>query len=759
MLRPKNLFRIVVCCARLLQRRQVSFLMVVSVVPHWAFVLPRKTDSTAQETVVNSDHPIDRFIDIRLKDAAMTPSPPADRSTLIRRATLDLTGLLPTPQQGDKFLDDPNPDAYERVLDRLLASPHFGEHWARWWLDLAHYADSDGYLTDKGRPWAWRYRQWVVDAFNDDLTFDQFTVQQLAGDLLPQCTPTERMATGFLRNTLSNREGGADLEEFRVHQVVDRTVTTGLVWLGVTIGCAECHDHKYDPFSQRDFYRLYAFFNRAHEVNIDAPLSENERLEYLAARPEYDRQRKEILAPVADEIAKLQAVWEEKILWTEAHPGSDAGWDRRLEILGLIWAIREGGGQLEGLMIVKTPVADRTPDERDRLLDYFLEQGSMTDPERFRELGLHAYGEKLKKLSESVPGISRAQTIVRSEIKRSTHIHIRGDFRQPGESVLPGVPAIFAPISDSQAADRLALARWLVSSENPLTARVTVNRLWQQLFGRGLVTTSENFGVRGQVPSHPELLDWLALEFLDKGWSVKRTLRVLMTSRAYRRSSAARPDLEKVDSENILLARQMRLRLSAESVRDTALVASDLLDRTVGGPSVRPPQPDSVSQEGFSNDWKTSVGVDRYRRGLYTFLQRTSPYAQFVTFDLPDTSRSCTKRERSNTPLQALNLLNDPVFVEAAEALAWRVLHERQGSSRERLEYAYQLALSRRPTANELEWMTRFLSEQIEVYEQMPTVARKLVTKSVSESTAIEAAAWTVLSSVLLNLDEFISRE
>jgi hypothetical protein len=336
--------------------------------PHWAFTKPKRIEPP---DVAGCDQSIDRFIRSRLAALGISPAPRAERATLIRRVTLDLTGLPPSPLEVDAFVSDSRAEAYELVVNRLLGSEHFGERWARWWLDLAHYADSDGYLQDFLRPVAWRYRQWVVDAFNRDLPFDQFTVQQLAGDLLPNATISQRIGTGFLRNTLSNREGGADLEEYRVNQVLDRTVTLGTTWLALTIGCAQCHDHKFDALSQREFYQLYAFFNNADEVNFNAPLP-GERELYEAARKEYDRQRAELLVPIAARLAELQAAWEQKILHTEAHPGEDFAWDRTLELLGLQWGQNLGEGQLEGLAIIKTPVAQRTLDQQQRLQDYFL---------------------------------------------------------------------------------------------------------------------------------------------------------------------------------------------------------------------------------------------------------------------------------------------------------------------------------------------------------------------------------------------------
>ena len=719
---------------------------------HWAFVPPH----AEEPPVVAGVHlPIDRFIRARSAAEGVGPAPAADRATLIRRVTLDLTGLPPTLLEVDAFVNDTRPDAYERVVQRLLTSEHFGERWARWWLDLAHYGDSDGYLQDFLRPVAWRYRQWVVDAFNRDLPFDQFTIQQLAGDLLPNATASEIMGTGFLRNTLSNREGGADLEEYRVNQVLDRTMTLGTTWLGLTTGCAQCHDHKFDPISQREYYQLYAFFNNADEANIDAPLP-GERDAWETAKKEYDRQRAELLAPVAEPFAKLLTDWEQKILYTETHPGEDFAWDRTLELLGLQWGQSLGEGQLEGLNIIKIPLAERTPRQQERLIDYFLHAVPAEYSARFNELKLNEIVPKIDALAKNLPTLSRAPGMMKSTARRHNYIFVRGEYLRPGDEVSPATPASLPAIKSDGEPTRLDLARWLVMPENPLTARVTVNRLWQELFGRGIVATSENFGVRGDRPAHPELLDWLALEFQREGWSVKSILRTIVLSETYKQSSAARPELAERDPLNKLVARQARLRLSGEAVRDCSLAVSGLLNPVVGGPSVKPPQPASVSKEGYANVWVASTGPDRYRRGIYTFIQRTSPYAQFVTFDMPDASRSCTRRERSNTPLQALNLLNDPVFFEAAQALAARVQREAAGRSDDaRLNYAFRLVLLREPLPHESKRLLDYLGIQRKLFEQDAPAAKDVL----RDAPPGTEAGWVALASVLLNLDEFLHRE
>jgi hypothetical protein len=722
---------------------------------HWAFVPPVRTTPPA---VAKMNHPIDQFIRARLQQEKVAPSPEAERTTLLRRLYLDLVGLPPTRAEVEEFVRDRRPDAYEQVVDRLLASPHFGEKWARWWLDLAHYGDSDGIRLDNARPNAWRYRQWVVDALNRDLRFDEFTVEQLAGDLLPKATADQVMATGFLRNTISDRQtGNADPALGRVRQTIDRASTVGTVWLGLSVGCAECHDHKFDPITQREFYQLYAFFNDADEANIDAPLP-GEWEKYAPAKEAYDRKKSEILAPIAAELATLQATWEQKMVFAEANPGQDHAWGRALEILVTSWGRDKGEGQFEGLMIIKTPPAERSARQQERLQDYFLRNGQIVAPARFKELKVAALAKELDGLAKALPPLGRAQAMAHTPMPRATHIHTRGDFRRPGEEVEPGTPAVLPALAVTGRADRVALARWLVSPENPLTARVAVNRLWQELFGRGIVASSDNMGFRGASPSHPELLDWLATEFIGTGWSVKKMLRLMLNSQTYRQSANARTDIAARDPANTWLARQTRLRLSAEGVRDNALAASGLLNLAIGGPSVRPPQPKSLTDENTRNPWKEDKGSAVYRRGLYTFIQRLTPFAQFVTFDLPGSAQACTQRERSNTPLQALNLLNDPNFVAPAQALARRVWQEAPADNRARIEQAFYLTLARPPSARETEVLAAYLAEQQRLFAADKAAAEALMPVPLAGASPEESAAWAAAASVLLNLDEFITR-
>jgi Protein of unknown function (DUF1553)/Protein of unknown function (DUF1549) len=680
--------------------------------PHWAFRKPARPAPPAVKQRDWTRNPIDAFVLARLEREAIAPSHEAPRETLLRRVTLDLTGLPPTLAEIAAWQADDRPDAYERLVDRLLTSPQYAERWTRVWLDLCHYGDSDGHLTDQLRPVAWRYREWVRQAIAENMPYDRFTHLQLAGDLVPEARSYELLGTGFLRQTLSNREGGADLEEYRVAQVLDRTSMVGAIWLGLSVGCARCHDHKLDPLTQVEFYRLYAFFDAADEVNVDAPLEE-ELAAWQASRPEYERRRRALLEPTAEQVAALQELWEEKLLYAAAHPGEDHIWDRQWELLGLVWGGGLGEGQLEGTEIVKLARAARTPRQKDDLLDYFLRSGSIIDSARFGELKLGELAAQLAALRKEFPQATRAPVMRSAVNARATRVHERGDFRDSGEPVEPGVPACLPRLDRRAAPDRLALARWLTADDHPLTARVAVNRMWQEFFGRGIVATSDDFGMAGDPPSHPELLDWLAREFIESGWNVQHMHRLMATSATYQQSSRVRPQLTSRDPDNLLLARQASLRVPAEFVRDMALSASGLLSRRVGGPCVRPPQNERVTMEAFgSNPWQASEGADRYRRGLYTLTLRTSPFAQATIFDAPSPQEVCTRRERSNTPLQSLTLLNDPVFLELSLALAVRALREAGAGDRERIEWCYLACLARRPTPAEQDRLLGYLAAQ-----------------------------------------------
>ncbi len=717
---------------------------------HWAFAPPKlpKVPKVRERKWVHN--PIDNFVLSRLEAEKIKPSPEADRVTLIRRLSLDLIGLPPTPEEVSNFLNDQRSDAYERLVDRLLDSPHYGEKWARHWLDLARYADSDGYEKDNVRPYAWRYRNWVIAALNRNMPFDQFTTQQIAGDLLPNATVEQKVATGFHRNTLTNREGGIDREEFRVEQVIDRTSTVGSVWLGLTIGCARCHNHKYDPITQKEFYQLSAFFNSATEVNIETP-QPGELGAYLEGRPEYDKKRKALLEEY--KVAEVQTEWEKKTLAAGDHPGVDVPYDVAWDTLG---KMLDGGQE-----ILRLDPSKRSQKQQNRLTDHCVRfYGIPAGKERYEELKFKELTEKLDKLEEEYPELTEAQTIAENPHPPKSHVLIRGDYRQPGTEVQCGTPAVFNPMPTEPSPSRLTLAHWLVSRENPLTARVTINRMWQEFFGRGIVETSEDFGTRAAPPSHPQLLDWLAVEFMND-WNVKRMHKLLVMSATYRQSSKARKELESRDPYNKLLARQSRLRLPAELVRDETLAASGLLNPAIGGPSVRPALPPGVADLGYGagTKWKESQGPDRYRRGLYILFQRTTPYPQLMNFNAPNSLLTCSRRERSTTPLQALNLLNDPVFFEAARGLAVRLLKEKAADTDDRLEYAFKLCLSRMPTAQEKQRLAEFVQQQRELLKREPGAIEKLFpAKEIDGVDAGEAAVWVGVGRVLLNLEEFITR-
>ncbi|MGH9674762.1 MAG: PSD1 and planctomycete cytochrome C domain-containing protein, partial [Bryobacteraceae bacterium] len=585
---------------------------------HWAFKAPTKAALPDVGDTGWVRNPIDRFILAKLQSAELKPSPEASRNTLLRRVSLDLTGLPPTAKELEEFLADTRPDAYERAVDWLLASPHYGERWGRHWLDIARYADSDGYTIDAPRE-IWKYRDWVIAAMNRDMPFDQFTVEQIAGDLLPNPSQEQLIATGFHRNTPSNYEGGIDFEQYRVEAVVDRVATTGAAYLGLTLGCARCHDHKYDPVSQREFYQIFAFFNNIDEVDKEAdrkyfnrPFLEMPTPEESARKSAFDAQVKALEAELAD--------------FRKTSPDND-------------------------------------------------------DP------ALKERQSNLRDLRSRAPKITSTLIMRELPAPRPAYIHLGGDFTRNGAMVTPAVPAVL-PALEARSPTRLDFARWLVDRRNPLTARVTVNRMWQKYFGKGFVDTENDFGTQGDKPTHAELLDWLAVEFVDRGWSRKAVHRLIVTSAAYRQDSRLRPDAAAIDPDNRLLARQNRLRLDAEIIRDASLVASGLFAPKVGGPSVYPPQPAGVYQvTQVRREWKTSTGEDRYRRGMYTFFQRSAPHPSLVVFDAPDATTTCTRRVRSNTPLQALTQLNDESSAEFAQALGKRMSEETTDERRLRRGY------------------------------------------------------------------------
>jgi mono/diheme cytochrome c family protein len=681
---------------------------------HWAFLPPQRptVPLVGQGKGEIVPHPIDAFIREKLAKAGVAPSPEAEKTTLIRRVKLDLVGLPPTQTEVNQFLADERPDAYERLVDRLLASPHFGERWARPWLDAARYADSNGYSIDAPRS-IWSYRDWVIKAINRDLPFDQFVIDQVAGDLRPNATLDQRVATGFHRNTPLNQEGGIDQEQFRIESIYDRVSTTSTVFLGLTMGCAQCHDHKYDPIAQREYYELFAFLNSVEEPTLEFATDKD-----LAAR---EAIRKEIadyhitLNNRHPEIAHRLKDWEANLtpaFKVDQPPEIKDSFDRAVD--------------------------KRTENQVRLLTELFL-----ADTPEYK-----ADQKALAALRKRVPVFDT--TLVVSELKtpRVTQIHLGGDFTRKGAGVNPGVPAVLPKIKprNPQKPDRLDLANWLVDPANPLTARVTVNRIWQSYFGRGIVETENDFGTQGTPPSHAELLDWLATELISQNWSMKALHREIVLSKTYRQASISRPDLDRVDPDNRLLGRQSRMRLEAELIRDSALSVSGLLNPTIGGPSVFPHQPNGVMDLGqMKRPWKPSNGSDRYRRGLYTFFWRATPFPALLVFDAPNSIQACTKRNRSNTPIQALTLLNDASFLECADFLVKRIESEGGGTDRARIDFLFKTALGRAATQPETETIGRLLFAERNDLQ--------------IEAAKREKSAWLAVARVLLNTDEFITRE
>ena len=707
---------------------------------HWAF------QPIVRPDVPTGRNPIDHFVRERLRVEGFEPAPRADRDTLLTRVSLDLTGLPPTREEQSAFNQDPGEAAYERVVERLLASEHFGEKQAMHWLDQVRYADSDGYAKDYVRPHAWRYRHWVVNALNSGMRFDRFSIEQLAGDLLPRATVEQRVATGFHRNTLRNREGGVNPAQYAFEETVDRASTFGTVWLGMTVGCAQCHDHKYDPVSQREFYELFAFFDNLEEGRIYAPL-QGELGPYLRTVNEYRSKHQAIL----DEynVPALQADWEERCIQAGESPGVYLDYDLAWQELGLN---TDGGQEIVGI-----PPDERTWRQANMVTYYFLgAYGLVVGGEKLKALGFPEALRKIKQLNRAYPQRSEARIVYESPQAKPTLLRVRGSWDRHGIEVRPGTPGAL-PGSPGTGAGRLELARWLFADDNPLTARVAVNRIWQEYFGRGLVATSEDFGTQGELPSHPRLLDWLASEFRDSGWDVRHMHRLIVTSETYKRSSRGSQQLVERDPNNALLGRQVRLRLPAELIWDRALGAAGLLHHDVGGRSFRPAMPPGTT--GFKaggTDWEPSSGSERYKRGMYIQFQRTQPFPFLMNFDSPEFREPACRRERSNTPLQALNLLNDTMFAEAWQSLAVRVLSDAPDPSfAGRLGYAFRLALGREPTAGETERFGAYLQERsaamsaAESFQHLPEV------EGLDQSALL---AWTGVGRVLMNLDEFVTR-
>jgi hypothetical protein len=879
---------------------------------HWSFepLLNPTPPTVSDKSWVRN--PIDQFILQKLEQEKIKPSAVADRATLIRRVYLDLLGLLPTPEEVSAFVQDERAEAWQELIERLLASPHYGERWGRHWLDQARYADSDGYSIDAERA-MWPFRDWVIDALNRDMPFDRFTIEQLAGDLLPKPTKNQLIATAFHRNTLINSEGGSDREQFRNEAVVDRVNTTGAVWLGLTVGCAQCHTHKFDPITHQEYYSLFAFFNQNEDVNNKGPTIPVVRGEVFG-RPISP----ETPGETPEEFAKRRSAWEQRELaklaksgdnkpavWlagdylefeSESNAGlrklddgslladgrgassdvyrvviqpkvarvaavrltvlphdslplkgpglapsgnfvltdfdlkydgqeielasvtadaeqkgfpvahalddkEDSGWGinmgnsnwhsehqavfvlkKPLEVTGKPLEIRLSQKFKEHFLIGRfalsfsatVPVKNNIDPQLATLLKIKPQQRTAAEEKQLLAIFTKAEQPPVKKVAETAAS-ERVNLMVMKELvkPRETYIQLRGDFlrldKETG-ALKPGViEAVNKPYKKRPAnfANRLDLANWLVSPENPLTPRVAMNRVWMRYFGRGLVETDEDFGTQGSYPSHPELLDWLSREWIRRGWSLKAMHRLIVNSATYRQASHARPDLAVSDPLNRWLARQSRIRVEGEIARDLALTASGLLTREIGGPSVRPPQPDGVyAFTQNKRSWTTADGADRYRRGMYTVFIRSAPYPLLTTFDAPDFQTTCTRRARSNTPLQALTIANDEAFVEIARGLAERVLRQvpaekSLATGDAQLRRAWLFCLQREPTDPELAILREYARKQQTQLVKEPDEAKKLLSPALAKSGASpeSAAALVGVARTILNLDQFITRE
>ncbi|MEE3369787.1 MAG: PSD1 and planctomycete cytochrome C domain-containing protein [Planctomycetota bacterium] len=895
--------------------------------PHWAYVAPVRTPLPTGATPGDARSPVDSWVRHRLEAERMVAAPEAMPARLLRRVFLDLTGLPPSIAEADAFRSSLRPDAFERVVDHLLASPRYGEKWARSWLDLARYADSNGYQADQFRS-VWPYRDWVINALNADMPFDQFSLQQLAGDLLPNPTIDQQLATGFHRLTTCNVEAGVDPEENRVNQIIDRVNTTATVWLGSTIACSQCHDHKYDPFSQREYYQLFAYFNNTPlEVKGDGiqfdfvgpklslPLSAQVaalradyqdqlaqsqqrvkacRRDLLAGFDSWEVQQSKLLAmqpqfhllqvesftsqggashtlladgsvlvggtrPPVDvytvtarteltgirgfrllaltdpslpgqgpgrhhperpnfvlhEFAISAAACRDQATATSIvlhsaqadfsqanYPVAGAvdgnpktGWaiapqfgkphratfltrnavgDAHGTLLKFVMDQHHGASRTIGrfqlfamtgdpatlqlpaevITILSGDRQTRTKAQQERLESYYLSQDPMLTKLKQRQNSIQQQLDKIQADSTLV--------MVEQETPRPTRILRRGNFLDPGAEVAAGTPRALHAMGSGLPANRLGLARWLASSENPLTARVTVNRWWAEIFGRGLVETSEDFGSQGEAPTHPELLDLLAREFVLGGWSTKRLHRWIVSSATYRQQSRLSVELLQRDPRNIWLARAPRFRLPAELIRDQALSIAGLLANNMGGPAVYPPQPDGIWRHVGRNapKYKTSSGANRFRRGVYVVWRRSAPYPSFTSFDAPDRTSCTVRRSVTNTPLQALTLLNDPAYTEIALALAKRIVREAaSGPLEKQLEYGFRLCLTRLPRQRERTYLAELFRTQRERFVTEPDRARDLLgNRDLSQAAAAELAAWFYVASVLLNLDEVITK-
>jgi mono/diheme cytochrome c family protein len=706
---------------------------------HWAFVAPVRPKLPAIRSTASIKNPIDAFVLARLEREGLSPSPEAARATLVRRVTLDLTGLPPTPAEVEDARNDQSPEWYEKVVERLLASPRYGERMAWEWLDAARYADSNGYQGDAERT-MWPWRDWVMRAFNDNLAFDRFTVVQLAGDLLPNATHEQKLATAFMRNHMINGEGGRIPEENRIEYVMDMAETAATVWLGLTLNCCRCHDHKFDPLLQKEYYGLFAFFNQTPITGGGGDPQTKPVLDMMTADDQLELAgiQKQI-----DDAAKVVDTLEESLFPREA--GKSA--DESPKAKELPKDVRDA---------LKPAARNRSRNQLTVLEKHFTGKDA-----------LHL--EKLQALSRVVNArdtinrrIVRVMVMEDMPKPRDTFVLDKGLYNKPTAKVGAGVPGILPSLPRETAKNRLALANWLVSAENPLTARVIVNRYWQQFFGVGLVKTSEDFGVQGERPMHPELLDWLATEFVASGWDLKHLCRLIATSATYRQSSRVTAALHERDPENRLLARGARYRLPSWMIRDQALAASGLLAQPLGGPSVKPYQPAGIWEEATfgAKRYQQDKGESLYRRSAYTFWRRIIGPTLF--FDTAARQTCSVKQSRTNTPLHALTTLNDTTYIEASRALAERLLTT-DANDEQRIEQAFRLVLARSPVGAEQTILQAGLKRLRSQYAGDPTAAKKLLAVGESKRNekldVTEHAAFTGLCNLILNLDEALSRE
>lgn len=787
---------------------------------HWAYIPPKpvavpKSDQlfsgmgTPPDDWARND--IDYFILNKLEEHELTPSPAADKATLIRRAYLDIIGIPPTQEQAAAFLGDESPDAYDKMVDRLLASPHFGEKWASWWLDLARYADTKGYEADPSRT-IWRYRDYVIRSFNEDKPFDQFTVEQLAGDMLPDPTDEQLIATAFHRNTMNNDEGGTDDEEFRTAAVIDRVATTWEVFQGTTMSCVQCHSHPYDPIHHEEYYKAFAYFNntRDEDVSGEHPL--------LRTYKEEDADKVEAIRswvvahadkPKATAVMRFLRTLEPKYhahlfdefqngelngyKWLSVRPGGSA----RLKQINLTgkthlyinYYMKMPGGSFEirkdalnGEVLARGPL-ETTDDSQ--IIDIPLkeEQGvhdlyfSFANPRLKKDQSVCTiewfsfqsdfpgrndagfgdvkgrYMSLLNTPAETTPIFIENN----AEQKRETHVFERGNWLVKGQAVQPDIPNAFKASASIAPRNRLEFARWLVSRNNPLTGRTIVNRVWEQIFGNGIVETLEDFGSQGAPPTHPQLLDWLALRFMNEDqWSMKSLIGDIVKSATYRQSSHVTPDMLEIDARNEWIGRGPRLRLSAEQIRDQALAVSGLLSAKMYGKSVMPYQPAGIWNSVYNREkWILSEGEDRYRRGVYTFIKRTSPYPSMMMFDGSSREVCLGRRIRTNTPLQALVTLNDPVFVDAARAFAKRIVSS-DARNDDRIRNGYRFLTFRAMPDSKLKIFESLYQDALGTYSADSAATHAMT----GERTATpQLAAMTVVANALLNLDEVIMKE